>query len=533
MRALTLGIAVLLAVPAFADDIVPGLQIQNVPLRNPDGGNHTLGSTLDLRFLPDGRMVFIEKAGFVKLRATDGTVTTAYRFCVDQGSEKGLLGVEVDPAFNGTTNRRLFFYYSNCNQDGGTDLNRHRVVSIDLLPNGTLDPSTERVLVQNLRGPANHDGGALAIGPDGKLYIGVGDTGCNAACCPASNMFPTCLSNGNGKILRVNLDGTIPNDNPLFNTAMVTACGATCTSAVSAATQAAPRTDIWAWGFRNPWRIAFDPVTGKLWVGDVGEQAREEVSIVEAGKHYGYPWYEGFMGDGTYTSAQCNTVTPGSGPCAMPVWDCQHGANCASITGGTFIDSTLFPPERRGYWFGDNAAGGAIWLMHLNAARDGVADAGPAAEVIGHFNTPNNYFPVAVQRGPDGLPYFACINIMGAGGRLTRVVPAGYDGGFGTGGGAGGGSGAGGGAGTGGGTGGAGTGGGLATGGGAGGGSGTGGSGGSGTGGSGTGGAAGSGTGGGGDQQGGCGCTTGFGGFVLLAAAALVVRRRRRGMMRR
>jgi glucose/arabinose dehydrogenase len=582
MRPLLVAVVVAaecVAAPAFADVLnTTALRIENVPTLNPDGGAHNLLGPTDLRFLPDGRAVITEKAGAVKLRGTDGTITVAYQFCVSTNSEQGLLGVEVDPDFNNT--HRLFFYYSNCDGDGGTELDRHRVVSITLLSNGTLDPTSEKILVHNLRGPANHDGGGLAIGPDGKLYIGVGDTGCNVNCCPASNMFSSCLSNANGKILRVNLDGTIPSDNPLVGVAAVPACGTGlnndmangCWKPIDVSVTATPRTEIWAWGTRNPFRFSFDKMTGKLWLGDVGEAAREEIDIVQGGKHHGYPWFEGFMGPtGTpppYDLTKCNTITPGAGNCVEPLWDCAHGdGKCQSITGGAFVDSPLFPAQYNGqYFFADNATG-YFYVLHVNSTRDGVADAGAGVnpgEVLGHFNSPNNVFPCAVRVGNDGFPYYVMINIMATStgvGRIARVVPSDWDGGTtGTGGGAGGGSGTGGGSGatgggsgatgggsgatgggsgatgggsgaTGGGSGATGggsgaTGGGVAaTGGGAGGGSATGGSGATG----GSSATGGSGTGGGNVTQSGCNCSEADGLAQFALAALFMIRRRRRG----
>src|SRR4029079_5474878 len=104
--------------------------------------------------------------------------STAGTFTVDTESEKGLLHVLLHPNF--ASNRLLIFYYSAADSIGGTDLDRHRVVTVPLGTNDQLDMTQETILVRGLRGPANHDGGAIAIGPDGKLYVGDGDTGCNS-----------------------------------------------------------------------------------------------------------------------------------------------------------------------------------------------------------------------------------------------------------------------------------------------------------------------------------------------------------------
>lgn len=345
----------------------------------------------DIRWLPDGRMLLINKGGTLFILQNGGNLTTAGTFAVDTASEKGLLGLEVDPNF--ATTRRLFFYYSasGAATPPGTDLDRHRVVSRILMANDQL-AATETILVRGLRGPANHDGGALVIGPDGKLYIGVGDTGCNSNCCPANNRFPTCLTNGNGKVLRVNLDGTIPLDNPLVlpdgGGMTVTACGATCTSAVAPTTTGAARTDIWAWGFRNPWRMSFDKTNGNLWVGDVGETAEEEISVVQKGKHYGYPWFEGFRGGPGYDGGQCEFYTPGSGNCAPPVHSCVQtggqcqlfdggtrgiGCSCQSMTGGEINDHCSWPALLRGnYFFADYVSNG-LYMVRLGANQIGRA----------------------------------------------------------------------------------------------------------------------------------------------------------------
>ncbi len=451
----TLALLLLAGVAARADYLSDAGVSQALKMENFVTG---LGPVTDFRFLPDGRIVITEKTGAVKVRRTDGMVVTAGTFMVDTASEKGLLGVEVHPEF--ATNGILFFYYSAASNHPipGTNPDRHRVVSIVLKADNTLDMASERILVRGLIGPANHDGGGLAIGPDGKLYIGVGDTGCNCMCGPgaADNTYATCLTNGNGKILRVNLDGTIPDDNPLSNESAATACGPTCTSPVNAGSTGAPRKDIWAWGFRNPWRLWFDPKNGNLWVGDVGEITFEELNLVRKGKHYGWPYREGAAGGAV---SSCGQTTPQSGDCVDPVYYCRHGGaaggidgQCTSINGGVIVDSCHWPDAFRGqYFFGDNA-NGYLYSLKLNATRDAVAGPNPRT-LIGRIGTPNPPVPISFQVGPDGDLYVGIYVQPGqtAQGRIVKISPVNpiaCDGGTGAGGGggsAGGGNGAGGG----------------------------------------------------------------------------------------
>jgi glucose/arabinose dehydrogenase len=235
---------------------------------------------------------------------------------------------------------------------------------------------------------------------------------------PPSNFFATCLSNANGKILRVNLDGTVPADNPLAGVPAVTACGAACGDPTSATGAAPPRPEIWAWGFRNPWRFSFDPLTGSLWVGDVGEVSFEEITIVRKGAHHGWPWREGPHG---WPVSKCRETIPDAGDCVEPVYHCRHGAaadgidgDCQSITGGAFVDSPSWPETERGrYYFGDNA-NGRLWSVAVDPARTSVLS-GSRREVARLAGGA----PVSMRVGPDGDLYVAVLP-----GRVVRLGAA-------------------------------------------------------------------------------------------------------------
>ncbi len=391
------------------------------------------GLTTDFRFLPDGRMVVINKLGNVFVRpAGGGALVFAGSFDVDTGSEKGLLGVAVDPDF--ATTRRLFFYYS---AEDGTDADRHRVVTRTLGDDDQLSED-ETMILGGLRGPANHDGGALEIGADGLLYVGAGDTGCNSNTSTEppytpTNFYGTCLADdpaanggGNGKILRVALDGGIPPSNPLVGATNVSACGGSCGAPLDPGRLADARADVYAWGFRNPFRFWMDLRTGLLWTGDVGEVTYEEIDVVRAGRHYGWPWREGAKGHPTSTCGNVRIgTTTGGDPifdqeCVDPVYYCRHNnpqadqtvdAGCAAITAGQIVDSCDWPAPFRGrYVFGDSSTG-RLWMLTPNATRDGIVGGrADFAEIDGA--------PTAIRTGNDGALYVAVLPD-----RIVRIAP--------------------------------------------------------------------------------------------------------------
>jgi glucose/arabinose dehydrogenase len=353
------------------------------------------GSATDIAFSGDGRALVTRKTGQIVVRHADGsTALIAYPFggTLDTASEKGLLGVVADP--NVAQNRAFYFYVSN-----GPTLDKHRVYravlgeSSDTL---TVDPvpviAASRGFGPGLEGPANHDGGGMVI-HDGHLYVAVGDTGANAS--PPTNKYGSCLNKGNGKILRVNLDGTVPGDNPLVGLASVSACATVTGPWITAA----PDPRIFAWGFRNPWRLWVDAQTDLLFIGDVGEVTQEEISIGGPDQHYGYPFEEGTQIWGNVAGMNCSTLTP-SRPCTPPAFSYPRSPGFA-VTGGLIPEACGWSNVFSGahYIYGDSGAD-FIRALPMNGARTAFASATPVQ--VANYN---NAAPVSFRMGPDGSLY--------------------------------------------------------------------------------------------------------------------------------
>ena len=353
-------------------------------------------------FAPDGRLIVLEKGGRVRLwTAADGLrATPLLTLPVCTASEMGLLGIVFDPGF--ATNGFLYLYYTQppggvatrCNE--GTDAGRvNRVVRATLGPS-TIDPSSLVVIVDGMRTDnGNHDGGALRIGPDGFLYVGTGDSGRGDSGPPgaATNPYAQDVQHLEGKILRVALDGSAPADNPFV------AMGGNAAR-------------VWAFGLRNPFRIAFDPIRpgpGHLWVGDVGQNTWEEIDVVRAGDDLGWPQCEGFEPD-----AEC------PGDSVPPVHVYRHPGNpgeSVSVTGGVHYDGAQFEEGYRGdYFFGDYGLD-RVFRMRVNETRDGfVGEREVFASDAGN--------PVEFLVGPDGALYWVAVGA----GTIVRVTQDGRPG---------------------------------------------------------------------------------------------------------
>lgn len=368
----------------------------------------------DIAFSGDGRALVTEKGGQILVRRPGGSVATiAYPFggTLDTASEKGLLGVVADPDV--AQNGAFYFYVSN-----GPTADKHRVYRAVLMANDTLTVDATPVLADSrghgpgLEGPANHDGGGLFIF-NRQLYIGVGDTGSNAT--PPVNKYASCLNKGNGKILRINLDGSVPSDNPLVAVASATACA----TPTGVWTTGAPDPRIFAWGLRNPWRLWIDSRTGLLWVGDVGESTEEEISIVAGNRHYGYPFVEGSHVWGDVDGKNCSTLDP-SRPCSGPALSYTHAVGQA-ITGGLIPEgcgwSKVFSSPQ--YAFADSSASW-IRVATVDSARTGLASAAM------DFATYAGSAPVSFRMGPDASLYVV-FNALGAVYRFSPIDRTGPD----------------------------------------------------------------------------------------------------------
>lgn len=258
---------------------------------------------------PDGRIFILERTGKIKIFKNGQLLFQPFADLPSIASgDRGLIGIEFDPNF--FDNHYVYFYYT-----GLDELNR--LVRFD----ASEDTAQEGpFILYQTTFPSEqlHVGGSIQFGSDGKLYFAVGDNG----------YHPNAqdLTNPHGKILRINKDGTIPSDNPFIGQSNVLP-------------------EIWAYGFRNPWRFQFDSVTSKMYGSDVGEATIEEINRIERGKNYGWPLCEGL----------CATPNPNF---IDPIYSYNHEGGSAAATGGPVYRANLFPPEYYGrYFFGDYAKG--------------------------------------------------------------------------------------------------------------------------------------------------------------------------------
>lgn len=254
---------------------------------------------------------------------------------VKSGGETGLLSVAFHPSFK--ENRRFFVYYTS--SKGGL----HTVVS-EFHAESHLDfaeAENERVILTVPQPYSNHNGGQMAFGPDGYLYIGLGDGGAGNDPLGNGQNLSTLL----GSILRIDVNKreagkeyAIPQDNPLVAKPDV-------------------RAEIWAYGLRNPWRFSFDPVTGTMYAADVGQNAREEIDLIEAGKNYGWNIMEGSICT-PGVNVNCNTKG-----LTLPIVEYARDQGI-TVIGGFVYRGSRIPDLCGAYLYGDFGSGRVWGLRH-------------------------------------------------------------------------------------------------------------------------------------------------------------------------
>ncbi|MEZ5013684.1 MAG: PQQ-dependent sugar dehydrogenase [Chitinophagales bacterium] len=287
----------------------------------------------------DGRLFIVERLGYIRIVNPGGVLAPGYFLDIhnqiESGyQEQGLLGLAFHPDY--TSNGYFYVYYTD--ESGNTVISRFSV-SVD--DPDVADPGSELVIYTASQPFVNHNGGCIHFGPDNYLYFGLGDGGSagdpgNRAQNPLNKL---------GKMHRIDVDGgtpyAIPADNP-FATAIDTL------------------NEIWAIGYRNPWRWSFDALTHNMWVADVGQNLHEEIDVEDAGSgghNYGWRCYEGLS---EFNTALCGDAAD----YVFPIFDYPHNFTTGgfSITGGYVYRGTEFPGMYGYYLCADYVSGNWWWV---------------------------------------------------------------------------------------------------------------------------------------------------------------------------
>lgn len=352
-----------------------GTPLDDLPITNAfttsDGialGVQTIAANLDvpwsLAFAPDGRLFFTERLGRVRIMQNGALLPTPALTLDDvyaQG-EAGVLGVALHPSF--LANHFVYVLYSANTANGP----RNRLVRYKEVNNQLADRA---VLVETMLAATNHNGGRIRFGPDGKLYLTMGDAGITST--------SQTLSSLNGKILRLNDDGSTASGNP-FNT------------------------PVWTWGHRNPQGLDWNPVNGEMWAAEHGNSGNDEVNQINIGRNYGWPTIEGTA---SRPDMDAPTVLFASGiaPSGLSFY---AGVKIPSLAGSFFVT--------------------ALRTMHIHRFK---IDAGDSKKIAMSESWLQDSFGRIrdVVTGPDGYIYFCTSNRDGrttpvaSDDRIARIVP--------------------------------------------------------------------------------------------------------------
>jgi len=306
--------------------------------------NLSFSRPLDLQSSPDNsnRIFVAEQGGVIKVFDNNSSASETSNFLdlssttVSSG-ELGLLGFAFHPDYRSNG----FIYVTYTPSANVSLISRFKVSDTDA---NLIDVTSETILMRIEQPLTNHNGGQLAFGADGFLYIASGDGGGSGD--PSGNAQN--LNNLLGAILRIDVDNkdtglnyAIPSDNPFISSNDA-------------------RPEIYAYGLRNPWRFSFDTQTNNLWTGDVGQGELEEINIIEKGGNYGWNIFEGTS---CFGSNNCNeTATIG------PVFEYGHQNNDRSVTGG-YVYRGDETPSLRGYYVYGDFVSGRIWALEANGSE--------------------------------------------------------------------------------------------------------------------------------------------------------------------
>ena len=337
---------------------------------------------VDIQNAGDDRLFIVEQPGAIRIINSDNTVNGTPFISIsvnDSGNEQGLLGLAFHPDY--ATNG--FFYVHYTRNNGSSRIARFTVTDNPDIA----DPSSEFVILDVAQPFSNHNGGGLAFGDDGFLYIALGDGGSGGD--PGNRaQNPGILL---GKMLRIDVDNqdeglnySIPASNPFVGDSSF-------------------RGEIWDYGLRNPFRFSFDDETGAMWIGDVGQNAVEEIDRGTGGGHnYGWRCYEG---SSTFNTSGC----PDASELTFPVAEYSHDNSCGffSVVGGYVYRGTEFPTMQGLYFFSDTCADDIRYV-----------DATTPADITFSESFGGNSF-VTFGEGQDKELY-----ISGLAGTVYRVVDA-------------------------------------------------------------------------------------------------------------
>jgi len=276
----------------------------------------------------DDRLFVVQKGGLIRILNPNGTINTtpflSLTTIITAGGERGLLGLAFHPDY--ATNGRFYVNYTRSG-DGATVIAKYTVSDTD---ENIADAASGEILITIDQPFSNHNGGSLNFGPDGYLYIGMGDGGSGGD----PDGYGQNLNSLLGKMLRIDVDGetgyAIPADNPYVGIA--------------------GEDEIWAVGMRNPWKFSFDRLTGDIWIADVGQNAIEEINkaaSTEAGLNYGWRCYEG---NSAYNTSGCGASSNYTFPIAQYTHASTGGC---SLTGGYVYRGTTYPELQNKYVFAD------------------------------------------------------------------------------------------------------------------------------------------------------------------------------------